>query len=319
MFLCPVALIRQTDDGQGVFMAEDKKKKTDGAADDAGYFVCDEDADDEEEEEPVDDKPDLDEALIGGEANAGQTLLDVYKGLGSLRGEYCRSYLSPAILFVARSIPVVVLAGFYAYGIKSAVKGEFDLTIAMILAIGTAIAAAMLYFLRGEKISLVWWKEKKRTVSVYKFEKGKDKGDIIVYVNRKYMWRFDHRQGQWKVNDVETMGSRLFFNELNGELKMKRSKNGTVEISTDNGGNSVSGRGGKKRVSVKMILKDGVPEYIEKTEQLRYPDRGALQKRLYIKETNSGAATALPRSFRDFCEENVIPPLEESEHLYYDR
>lgn len=294
---------------QGVFMAESKKKASDNIEDDESSFLYEEEFEDEEEIF-LDDDPYLDESLMSGDKKAIERVVNVYNGLNCICGDYHRGYNSAFFKYLIRIMPLIILAGFYAYGILCAVRGEFDFKVAIIMVACTAFVIVFFRMLREEKITVWWWREGDRTVSVYKIEKGSNKGDIVVYVNREYMWRYDRKQDQWKINDLDLMGSRLLFEEFKGRLASKSLRNGDVKI-------SAYGRR-QKCESANLVLKGDIPLYIENIKIDTAPgNHGVFQQRFIFKEVNSGVSVALPESFKEFCEENVIKPLEEGEHLYY--
>lgn len=298
-------------------MAKDKNKKGDYVEIDVSPLLLDDEKDAVTGEVSPDEDPHLDEALIGGEAEAKALIRNVYNNLSCVVGEYYGSYSHPLFNIIAWLIPLTVLVGFYSYGIISAVRGEFTLFTAFIVIACTAVMGTIMYSLRKDKITVWWWKEKNRTVSVYKMEKGKYKGDVIVYVNRKYMWRYVKKLDKWEINGLDLMGSRLFFSKLNGELRSKKLKNGKVRIGAYKREDRLLDLRGKKHETASIVLKDGVPLYIENVERSTVPNRAARYERFYFKEINSDVSVSLPKSFRDFCEENVIEPLEENERLYY--
>lgn len=290
-------------------MVKKKKDAADNKEADASSFLYDEEFDDEEEIF-IDDDPRLDETLMSGDETAINRVVDVYNGLDCVYGEYYRSYNSSFLKFLIRFMPLLILVGFYAFGILRAVRGEFSLSVGIIMVACTAFVIVFFRMLREEKISVWWWREEGRTISVYKIEKGERKGDIVVYVNREYMWLYDRRQDQWMINDLDMMGSRLMFDEFKGKVESESQRNGNVKI-------CAYGRR-QKSASVNLVLKGDIPLYIEKIKiEKTLGERSVFQQRFCIKKVNSGVSVALPRSFKDFCEENVIVPLEEGEHLYY--
>lgn len=290
-------------------MAESKKKATENIEDEESSFLYEEEAE-EEEEIFLDDDPRLDESLMKGDKKAVKRVVNVYNSLNCVYGDYHRGYNSAFFKCVMRIIPLIVLAGFYAYGILCVVRGDFDYKVAIIMDACTVFVIVFFRMLREEKIVVWWWREGDRTVSVYKIEKGSKKGDIVVYVNREYMWRYDRKQDQWKINDLDLMGSRLLFEGFKGRLESKNLRNGDVKI-------SAYGRR-QKCESANLVLKGDTPQYIENIEVDTSPgDHGVFHQRFIFREVNNGVSVALPESFKEFCEENVIKPLEESEHLYY--
>lgn len=264
----------------------------------------------DEEEIFIDDDPRIDETLMSGDETAIKRVVDVYNGLDCVYGEYYRSYNSSFLKFLIRFMPLLILVGFYAFGILRAVRGEFSLSVGTIMVACTAFVIVFFRMLREEKISVWWWREEDRTVSVYKIEKGDRKGDIVVYVNREYMWLYDRRQDQWMINDLDMMGSRLMFDEFKGKVESESQRNGNVKI-------CAYGRR-QKSASVNLVLKGDIPLYIEKIKiEKTLGERSVFQQRFCFRKVNSGVSVSLPKSFKDFCEENVIVPLEEGEHLYY--
>lgn len=298
-------------------MAKRKNKEESYTEMDVDPIVLDDEYDIRTDEESQDEDPRLVEWTIGGEENAKKLLCDLYSGLTSAYGQYHRDYENPVFAFVVRIIPYIFLAGVYAICIASIVLGTFSAMIGIITAIVTVAMPCISFLFRKEKITVLWWKEKGRTVSVYKFLSGRNKGDIVIYVNKKYSWRFNYKEGQWMKNDIDLMGSRLLFSKLNGELRTKELKSGETEIGAYKRSRAQASFVKKKSEQAKIVLKNGVPVYIENWEEHIGSKHHWVNNRFYFQEINGDRQEKIPESFLKFCEENCIQPLKENERLCY--
>lgn len=298
-------------------MPKRKKKSEDYIEMDVNPLLLDDEFDIKTEEDLPDDNPELTESMIGGEADAKKQVQSLYRSLKFVYGKYDPNYISPFHSFIFHFAPIWVMIGAYIMCILVAINYGFTLDFWFIFICGTVLPIVFLWLQRKEIKSVWWWKEKGRTVSIYQIDKKNGKGDIIVYVNSKYMWRYDQKKGQWVENDLIVMGSRLLFNKMTGELRTKEMKDGKVEIGAYRRGLMQASWCKRKTKDTKILLKDGVPVYIDHWTERGSDGESVNTQRFFFHEINTDKKVGIPRSFLDFCEEKGIEPLKEGEHLYY--
>lgn len=295
-----------------------KKKNKDFIEMDVDPILLDDELDVNKEEDLPDENPELTQSMIGGEVEAKKQVQDLYKSLKFVYGKYDPNYARPIHRFIFHIIPIIVLVATYIFGIKAAVQKDFSIVLGLLMIGTTILFIIVLCVLRKTEKLVWWWKEKGKTITIYKDIKKNGKGDIVVYVNSNYMWQYSYKTQQWMSNELIVMGSRLLFNKLTGELRIKKLKNGKTEIGAYKQRLLEEKWGNKKYKDTKIVLENGTPIYIDYWSERGSDGESVNSQRFNFYEINTDRSVGIPRSFLDFCDENCIEPLKESKHLYFE-
>ncbi|MDE7080009.1 MAG: hypothetical protein K2O95_07840, partial [Clostridia bacterium] len=202
---------------------------------DIDYFDLNDELD--QEGNPLPEKIELSEDLINGDKDAKRIVESLYKSLDFVYGIYKPQYVPKWLKCLEISLPIIfLLTSIFLIISTFALKVERSLLPTMLIPALVCIffsAFTTYLFILKNKTQQVWWyKDSRKTVAIYKPTRKTENGDIVIYVNKNYQYRYYNKEQVWKKNKLQCMDARLLFKHLNGKLRIENYSNGNIEIYT---------------------------------------------------------------------------------------
>lgn len=274
-----------------------------------------------DKDEDYPDKYELNEKLILGDEYAKKTVIDTYKNINTLYGFFNPAATSLGMDIFLYVVMTLINLAAIAFTIVLFVRQSKNSAFACVITLGFFLLTYLiLKMTRSQKMYVNMFKEEGKNILIYKHEK---KDIYIVYLGKNQIYRYEdeewHKITARECFDGRSMGGRLLFQHLCGELIVKKHKKGVIEIYCRNRAcfeykiKPIYGN------SANFFIKDGKPWRVDYYPPYYSAGRVRAQQsvRLDFLEINTDRVAEIPKSFLKFCEKEGIEPLQENEHLRY--